>query len=89
MLNSRRLVVSCGHWTGFPWKCGKARFWRSSANPAAAKTTLARAVLGLQPLKSGRIDLLGQKVHGVLHHQAEKVGIVWQDPYASSTQGGA
>jgi oligopeptide/dipeptide ABC transporter ATP-binding protein len=47
------------------------------------KTTLARAVLGLQPLKSGRIELLGQEVRGVSRNQAEKVGIVWQDPYAS------
>lgn len=47
------------------------------------KTTLARAVLGLQPLKSGSIQLLGQEVRGVVRNQAEKVGIVWQDPYAS------
>lgn len=47
------------------------------------KTTLARAVLGLQPLKSGRITLLGEQVLGVLEGAAQKVGIVWQDPYAS------
>lgn len=47
------------------------------------KTTLARAVLGLQPLKSGRIHLLDREVHGVTRNQAERVGIVWQDPYAS------
>lgn len=47
------------------------------------KTTLARAVLGLQPLKSGRIHLLGNEVKGVSRNQAERVGIVWQDPYAS------
>jgi oligopeptide/dipeptide ABC transporter ATP-binding protein len=47
------------------------------------KTTLARAVLGLQPLKSGRINLMGHEVHGVSRNQAQEVGIVWQDPYAS------
>ena len=47
------------------------------------KTTLARAILGLQPLASGHINLLGREVRGVSRNQAEKVGIVWQDPYAS------
>jgi oligopeptide/dipeptide ABC transporter ATP-binding protein len=47
------------------------------------KTTLARAILGLQPLKQGSISLLGQQVNGIERNQAEKVGIVWQDPYAS------
>lgn len=47
------------------------------------KTTLARAVLGLQPLHSGEIDLLGRRVTGVRRGQAAEVGIVWQDPYAS------
>ena len=47
------------------------------------KTTLARAILGLQPLTSGSIRLLDHDVRGVSRHQAEKVGIVWQDPYAS------
>ncbi len=47
------------------------------------KTTLARAILGLQPLKQGSITLLGEDVHGISRNQAERVGIVWQDPYAS------
>ena len=47
------------------------------------KTTLARAVLGLQPLRSGTIKLLGQPKEGLRRRQAEQVGIVWQDPYAS------
>ena len=47
------------------------------------KTTIARAILGLQPLKQGKISLLGHEVHGISRNQAEKVGIVWQDPYAS------
>jgi len=47
------------------------------------KTTLARAILGLQPLKSGHINLLGHEVTGVSRNQSERVGIVWQDPYAS------
>lgn len=47
------------------------------------KTTLARAVLGLQPLAEGTIKLLGQAVEGVGAGIASKVGMVWQDPYAS------
>ncbi len=47
------------------------------------KTTLARAVLGLQPLSSGRIELLDGEVHGTTKRNAEHVGMVWQDPYAS------
>jgi oligopeptide/dipeptide ABC transporter ATP-binding protein len=47
------------------------------------KTTLARAVLGLQPLAGGRIELQGRTVEGVSRGQAARVGMVWQDPYAS------
>lgn len=47
------------------------------------KTTLARAVLGLQPLVDGGISLAGQSVKGVAPTNAERVGMVWQDPYAS------
>ncbi len=47
------------------------------------KTTLARAVLGLQPLVAGAISLAGNEVKGVSPKNAERVGMVWQDPYAS------
>ena len=47
------------------------------------KTTLARAVLGLQPLVGGEIELGGTPVKGVSPTNAERVGMVWQDPYAS------
>lgn len=47
------------------------------------KTTLARAILGLQPLHSGEISVLEQPVEGVSRGLAQRVGIVWQDPYAS------
>jgi oligopeptide/dipeptide ABC transporter ATP-binding protein len=47
------------------------------------KTTLARAVLGLQPLKSGTIELNGRAVIGTYRGIAQQVGMVWQDPYAS------
>lgn len=47
------------------------------------KTTLARAVLGLQALRSGSIELLGKDVSGVSMGQASSVGMVWQDPFAS------
>ena len=47
------------------------------------KTTLARAVLGLQPLVGGGISLGGEAVTGVSPANAERVGMVWQDPYAS------
>jgi peptide/nickel transport system ATP-binding protein len=47
------------------------------------KTTLARAVLGLQPLVRGTIMLDGKQVDGTDRSLAERVGMVWQDPYAS------
>ncbi|MDR3688567.1 MAG: ABC transporter ATP-binding protein [Fimbriimonas sp.] len=47
------------------------------------KTTLARAVLGLQPLSNGKITLTGEEVRGTPRRLAERVGMVWQDPYAS------
>lgn len=47
------------------------------------KTTLARAVLGLQELSGGTITLGGHEVRGVARRNAEKTGMVWQDPYAS------
>lgn len=47
------------------------------------KTTLARAVLGLQPLTGGNIQLLDREVKGTSRLNAEQVGMVWQDPYAS------
>jgi len=47
------------------------------------KTTLARAILGLQPISSGQIQIEGAPVRGVSRGQAARVGMVWQDPYAS------
>jgi peptide/nickel transport system ATP-binding protein len=47
------------------------------------KTTLARAVLGLQPLASGAIRVKGRTVSGTYRHIAQEMGMVWQDPYAS------
>lgn len=47
------------------------------------KTTLARAVLGLQPMVGGRVEVAGQAVDGNLAGQASRIGMVWQDPFAS------
>lgn len=47
------------------------------------KTTLAKAVLGLQKSSGGRITLMGEEVSGTTRDMATKVGMVWQDPYAS------
>jgi oligopeptide/dipeptide ABC transporter ATP-binding protein len=47
------------------------------------KTTLAKAVLGLQSTSQGRITLMGEPVTGTSRNMATKVGMVWQDPYAS------
>lgn len=47
------------------------------------KTTLAKGVLGLEPLVSGDIRVHGQSVSSNLKGLATRVGIVWQDPYAS------
>lgn len=46
------------------------------------KTTLARSILGLQPY-SGEIRLAGELVSGASRKQAKRVGMVWQDPFAS------
>lgn len=47
------------------------------------KTTLAKAVLGLQKTSGGTITLMGDEVTGTTRNMATKVGMVWQDPYAS------
>ena len=47
------------------------------------KTTLARAILGLQPLTGGAIKLQNDLVKGIQKNLASKLGMVWQDPYAS------
>ncbi|MBX3118813.1 MAG: ABC transporter ATP-binding protein [Fimbriimonadaceae bacterium] len=47
------------------------------------KTTLARAVLGLQKTVGGEIVVKGEAVTGVTKGIAERIGMVWQDPYAS------
>lgn len=49
----------------------------------SGKTTLARAVLGLQSLSGGEVELAGTLVRGVPPGMAAKVGMVWQDPFAS------
>jgi peptide/nickel transport system ATP-binding protein len=47
------------------------------------KTTLARAVLGLESLAAGEIHLGLSRVQGKRRGVAEQVGMVWQDPNAS------
>lgn len=47
------------------------------------KTTLARAVLGLQPVVQGTIELLGMPIKQQRSRIAERVGMIWQDPFAS------
>lgn len=47
------------------------------------KTTLARAILGLQPLVAGSIELNGREVDSQKLRRANELGMVWQDPYAS------
>ena len=47
------------------------------------KTTLARSILGLQPIVEGTITVDNVQVKGVRRNLASKVGMVWQDPYAS------
>jgi peptide/nickel transport system ATP-binding protein len=47
------------------------------------KTTMAKAILGLEPLADGVIAISGNPVRGDLKGLAKRVGIVWQDPYAS------
>ncbi len=48
------------------------------------KTTLAKAVLGIQPIDSGNIILAGRAVdNNPSRDMASRAGMVWQDPYAS------
>lgn len=47
------------------------------------KTTLARAVLGLQPLDEGEITVKGKPLIAGQKDIALTVGMVWQDPFAS------
>lgn len=47
------------------------------------KTTLARCILGLQPMVKGTINLNGKAVHGTFAGMSKEIGMVWQDPYAS------
>ena len=47
------------------------------------KTTLARVILGLQPLESGSVELNGEIITQTPKRVSEKAGMVWQDPYAS------
>ena len=47
------------------------------------KTTLAKAILGLQPTSGGTMVLGGSEVTKTTSDMASRVGMVWQDPYAS------
>ncbi len=47
------------------------------------KTTLARVVLGLQKMVSGKVVFQGEETTGVRRGLAKKIGMVWQDPFAS------
>ncbi len=47
------------------------------------KTTLARAVLGLQGMTAGNIEVGGKRVSRPTSDQASQIGMVWQDPFAS------
>jgi peptide/nickel transport system ATP-binding protein len=47
------------------------------------KTTLARCILGLQPMVKGQVTLNGKSVQGTFAGMAKEIGMVWQDPYAS------
>lgn len=47
------------------------------------KTTLAKAILGLQHLAEGVVVLGGSEVKGTTRDMSKRVGMVWQDPYAS------
>ena len=47
------------------------------------KTTLAKAILGLQPTSGGHMYLGGSEVTKTTSDMAARVGMVWQDPYAS------
>ncbi|MCH8979917.1 MAG: ABC transporter ATP-binding protein [Armatimonadetes bacterium] len=47
------------------------------------KTTLACAVLGLQKMVSGKVVFQGEETTGVRRGLASKIGMVWQDPFAS------
>jgi oligopeptide/dipeptide ABC transporter ATP-binding protein len=47
------------------------------------KTTIARAVLGLQPIAGGTILVNGRTIRGSYAGMAREIGMVWQDPNSS------
>lgn len=86
ILHGENVTVSFGDFTAVDGVTFHAQAGETLAivgESGSGKTTLARAILGLQPLKSGRITVNGRDVKGVEPGQAERIGIVWQDPSAS------
>ncbi|MCP4694136.1 MAG: ATP-binding cassette domain-containing protein, partial [Desulfobacterales bacterium] len=51
------------------------------------KTTLGRAIVGLAPVTSGRIDFDGQNIVGLTgrkaRERAQRIQLIFQDPYSS------
>lgn len=65
---------------GVSFSIGRGECLAVVGESGSGKTTLARSILGLQKLDRGTIDWLGGETNGLL---AERIGMVWQDPYAS------
>lgn len=68
---------------GVSLEVGKKEAVAVVGESGCGKTTLARAVLGLQPLAEGQISIDGKVVDEPKKGHAKQVGIVWQDPFAS------
>lgn len=68
---------------GVSLRVGEGEIVAVVGESGCGKTTLARAILGLQPLTAGSISIKGQAIRGTTRRMAEIVGMVWQDPYAS------
>lgn len=68
---------------GVSLRVGKGETVAVVGESGCGKTTLAKAILGLQPLTGGEIVLGGERVEGIHREQARRVGMVWQDPFAS------
>lgn len=65
---------------GVSFSIGRGECLAVVGESGSGKTTLARSILGLQKLDRGNIEWLGGDTSGLL---AERIGMVWQDPYAS------
>ena len=72
---------------GVGFTIGRGRTLGLVGESGSGKTTIGMAVLGLVPVSSGEIRLLGRPVHNVSARRRREIGrvrqVIFQDPYSS------